>query len=144
MHASASPRELNSLFRLLATNVVAAGMLVAGWWFLSGEPRLANQLPWLNLSVAGLLVALWGNARWLLEGRRRVGMVLHSLLPEATSQVNGTAPIAAGAERGLVAGPDLVRFHRSDCPMARDRDWPLVIRDRAVDEGRLPCGVCAP
>ena len=51
-------------------NVVGLVLLAAGWVAVSGRLTLADQTPYLNLSVAGILLAGIGNALYLMATRR--------------------------------------------------------------------------
>ena len=51
-------------------NVVGLVLLAAGWASVSGKVTLADQVPYLNLSVAGILLAGIGNALYLMATRR--------------------------------------------------------------------------
>ena len=51
-------------------NVAGLVLLVAGWAAVSGEVSLADQAPFLNLSVAGILLAGIGNALYIMAIRR--------------------------------------------------------------------------
>lgn len=54
----------------VALNVVGLALLAAGWAAVSGKVTLADQAPYLNLSVAGLLLAGIANALHLTAMRR--------------------------------------------------------------------------
>jgi protein-S-isoprenylcysteine O-methyltransferase Ste14 len=58
-------------------NVVGLVLLAAGWAAVSGKVTLADQAPYLNLSVAGILLAGIGNALYLMAARRTLEMRLH-------------------------------------------------------------------
>ena len=51
-------------------NVAGLALLVAGWAAVSGRVTLADQAPYLNLAMAGLLLAGIGNALYLMATRR--------------------------------------------------------------------------
>jgi energy-converting hydrogenase Eha subunit C len=51
-------------------NVAGLALLVAGWVAVSGRVTLAAQAPYINLAVAGLLLAGIGNALYLMAMRR--------------------------------------------------------------------------
>jgi hypothetical protein len=38
----------------------------------------------------------------------------------------------------------MMRFHRSNCPLATGRSWGASSRQEHEVAGRLPCGVCKP
>jgi protein-S-isoprenylcysteine O-methyltransferase Ste14 len=51
-------------------NVVGLVLLVLGWMAVSGKVTLSDQAPYLNIAVAGLLLAGVGNALYLMAARR--------------------------------------------------------------------------
>ena len=51
-------------------NVVGLLLLVAGWAAVSGKVTLADQAPYLNLALAGILLAGIGNALYIMATRR--------------------------------------------------------------------------
>jgi TctA family transporter len=53
-------------------NLIGLGLLVAGWATVSGKTRLADQMPSLNLAVAGIVIVGIGNALYLMNQRRTV------------------------------------------------------------------------
>lgn len=60
-------------------NVVGLVLLAAGWAAVSGKVTLADQAPYLNLSVAGILLAGIGNALYLMATRRTLEMRLRRI-----------------------------------------------------------------
>jgi len=51
-------------------NVVGLLLLALGWAAVSGKVTLADQAPYLNLAVAGILLAGIGNALYIMALRR--------------------------------------------------------------------------
>ena len=51
-------------------NVVGLLLLVAGWAAVSGKVTLSDQAPYLNIALAGLLLAGVGNALYIMATRR--------------------------------------------------------------------------
>jgi hypothetical protein len=51
-------------------NVAGLALLVAGWVAVSGRVTLADQAPYLNLGLAGLLLAGIGNGLYIMATRR--------------------------------------------------------------------------
>ena len=60
----------NASFPTVVLNVVGLALLAAGWAAVSGKVTLADQAPYLNLSVAGILLAGIGNALYIMATRR--------------------------------------------------------------------------
>ena len=51
-------------------NVAGLVLLLLGWVAVSGEVRLADQAPAMNIAVAGILLAGIGNALYIMALRR--------------------------------------------------------------------------
>ena len=71
-------------------NVVGLVLLVLGWAAVSGKVRLADQAPYMNLAVGGLLLAGVGNALYIMALRRsleqrlcRVHDRIHTVTPQS-------------------------------------------------------------
>lgn len=52
--------------------VVGVAMIVGSWVAVSGETTLSAQVGWINVGVAGLVVAVAGVSAYLVEFRREV------------------------------------------------------------------------
>lgn len=70
-------------------NVVGLVLLVAGWATVSGRVTLADQAPYLNIAVAGLLLAGIGNALYIMATRRTLEDRLHRIHDRIDSGVVG-------------------------------------------------------
>jgi hypothetical protein len=70
-------------------NVVGLVLLVAGWATVSGKVTLAGQAPYLNIAVAGLLLAGIGNGLYLTATRRTLEQRLHHVHDRIDSGVAG-------------------------------------------------------
>ena len=57
-------------FPTVVLNVAGLALLVAGWAAVSGRVTLSAQAPYLNLAVAGILLAGVGNALYIMALRR--------------------------------------------------------------------------
>jgi hypothetical protein len=104
-----------------------------------------DQVPGINAAIAGAVLANAAGALLLLAGRRSVTARRVAVLGAAAAEPNRVQVLIGPASSAtLVGGEGLTHFHRSDCPMAADRNWPagnLAAHQRA---GRRPCGVCTP
>jgi hypothetical protein len=56
----------------LVLNLAGFGLLIAAWVAVSGRTTLSAQFPFINLAVAGLLLAGVGNALFIMGQRRLV------------------------------------------------------------------------
>jgi hypothetical protein len=65
------------------------------------------------------------------------------LLGHSVPDDDGTESPRATSEV-LVGGPNMRFFHRSNCPMAADRDWSAAPAGEHSRSGRTPCGMCTP
>lgn len=132
-----------------------AGLTVAGfvmcavaWYLASGEAVFNHQYGPANLAVAGLIVANTAHLFWIAVGRASIAERRRLLLaepPPIKAHVTGAGVDAAVATSDdLVAGEGVRYYHRSDCPMAAERDWPETSRDAQDALGMLPCRICQP
>ena len=68
-------------------NVVGLVLLVLGWAAVSGKVRLADQAPYMNVAVAGLLLAGVANALYLMALRRSLEQRLRTVHDRIDSRV---------------------------------------------------------
>lgn len=148
---SRSPWRAGDLLSLAATVAIGGAALLVGWWGVSGEPRVTQQTPWLNVSIGGLVIAGVGNAVWLVTGRRAVGERRRRLLPDVADVLSSdtTDPLWTSADgvadkrtSPLVAIPGMTRYHLASCELVAGK------QTRGLKQGRrpalAPCGVCRP
>ena len=140
--------------------VLGIGLLLLGWYGVSGERYTARQLPYLASATApGAALLLAGTV--LLALGRRIGEpdadqqqilrqleILYRLLTEeaageAVAEKDGPVPVP-------VAGPLLVvpgggTYHRRDCLLVQGRDDPQPVgRASVAARGLRPCPLCEP
>jgi protein-S-isoprenylcysteine O-methyltransferase Ste14 len=70
-------------------NVVGLVLLVAGWAAVSGKVTLADQAPYMNIAVTGLLLAGIGNALYIMATRRALENRLRHVHERIDSGVTG-------------------------------------------------------
>ena len=70
-------------------NVVGLVLLVLGWAAVSGKVTLADQAPYLNIALAGILLAGIGNALYIMSLRRTVEIRLSRVHNRIDSGVTG-------------------------------------------------------
>ena len=140
-----TPLDRRDYAFLTAANTVGLLLVSVGWAAVSARADFAAQLPWATLGLTGLLIGLCGQVAFVLRFRRIVGVRIRRRfghgVPRGAARIAAPVPVAAV---DVVAGPGLRRYHRRDCPPARDQDWPArtVAEHRA--NGLEPCGVCRP
>jgi hypothetical protein len=127
--------------------MVAAGfaMCAMAWWNAGGENRLEDQTGSIWLGVAGLAVAVAGEAIWLRADKKALAAYRGRLLHSA-SGLEGTAAVASGPGEGieLVAAEGMQRYHRPGCPIAVMNPGTPAPRAAHESSGRRPCGICQP
>lgn len=126
------------------TQFVGAVLLLVSWWGASGTTRLRDQVTWVNVGVAGLIVSGTGIALWLLHGYRAVGERQRLLLAGLeTAPPPDTATTGEG-DAALVSGRGMTRYHRTDCPLVAGKPVRRAARHVHERAGRRPCGMCMP
>ena len=129
---------------LLVYGMTFVGLLLVflAWYETSASVRLGSQVRWTNVGVAGVIVLGAGNLLWLLRGKRATGQLRRHVLPLVA--LDDHTPVEARPASPLVAGPDMTRFHRADCPLVAGKQVRAAARESHVRAGREPCGVCLP
>jgi hypothetical protein len=116
-----------------ASQAVALGAIVGGWFVGAGQHSSSGVWPWLSLSLAGLAVSLVTNAVALFT--------LHQRVRERFAKFTlreSRVPNTVG--EGFVSGTGMTLFHRSDCMLVAGKN--VVAADRAGD--LQACGMCRP
>lgn len=142
--SAAIPWDDRDVLRLSMTTAIGFAAIAAAWFFSSGSASTGTQALWLNIGVAGSVVAGLGNCVWLLRGRRAVGerrADLVSLGPAASSvtPIRTSVSDTLTMPLGVVRAEGMRKVHRPDCP--------LVVGKRlepANPGDGDSCGVCAP
>lgn len=132
---------------LYALSVLGAALLVASAWATTAADDVSTRIAWINLGVAGLIVAGTGNAFWLMAGRRAVGERRARLLavPPVDQEKSSVVPSTdMHPDSGLAAVAGGRRFHRSHCALVVGKAVTVGSRSRHERAGRRPCGVCQP
>jgi hypothetical protein len=132
---------------LYALSLLGAALVLASAWATTAADDVSTRIAWINLGVAGLIVAGTGNAFWLMAGRRAVGQRRARLLtvPRVDTAVSVAPPREdTEPDRGLAAVAGGRRFHRKDCALVADKAVTVGARSRHERAGRRPCGVCQP
>ena len=143
-----APWDRGDLVRVIAIVAIGAVVCAVAWTGASGHAELKDQKGWVAVGVAGFLVAVAGQSRWLRQGRRAVAAHAARVMGDVAaltpdSSPRGT-PRAVSPEQHLVATDGMRHFHRPDCPIAAGRGWAPLPRRAHEAAGRTPCGICRP
>jgi hypothetical protein len=115
-----------------ASQAVALGAIVGGWFVGAGQHSSSGVWPWLSLSLAGLGVSLVTNAVALVTFHQRIKERFATF-----TLTESRAPNTVG--RGFVSGAGMTLFHRPDCMLVAGKK--VVAAERA---GLQACGMCRP
>jgi hypothetical protein len=124
---------------VVAADAVGAALLALGWWAASRRVAVSDQIPWLNVSVAGMAVAGFANAGWLFHRHR-----LFRRRARRLSALGSTTLLRIPAGSGFVAVAGVTRYHRSECALVTGRAVRTAARADHEGLGRRPCGLCRP
>jgi hypothetical protein len=132
-------------WRLAVFNTVGLGLIVSGWYRGSATGHVPTQLAWLNVALAGVVIAGVGDMLWLLRGRRGVAlahmMVLRGRVGGSPSDL---AAMNGHGETALVTSPKMNSYHRSSCILVQGKEAHMASRARHESAGLGRCGVCEP
>lgn len=130
--------------RWLFVSALGHVLVLVAWSLTAGQETFDSQVGWATLATAGFAVVAYADISWVLHARFTLIQRREKLLPNAPVETISVMASVNAANERLVGGVGLERYHRSSCPMARQKDWPRLERSVALAEGRRPCGVCAP
>jgi hypothetical protein len=141
------PWQVGDLLLLYLANVSGLLLIVVAWFEASSAVSQDTQIVWLDIGITGVIVAGAGNLLWLLTGRRAVGELRRALTPALTARFSEptgeTGPAVSTADPGqLVAGADMTRYHRADCPLVAGKEVADAPEESHRARGRRPCQVC--
>ncbi|MEY9860838.1 hypothetical protein ABH935_006475 [Catenulispora sp. GAS73] len=134
--------------------IVAAGavLCVLGWYGVSGESVIEQQLPYLaSATIPGAAMIVAGAT--LIASRpshRTAGAdqrieTLYALLVADPTEPATTPRKQPAAPEALLAVPGGTLYHRRDCPLVADKPTAEPIDTAAIIERSLtPCPVCEP
>ena len=146
--ARRAPWNTGDLVAVAAPVAVGGVVVIAAWTGASAKYKLDDQKGWIVLGVVGLLLAVVAQGLWVRRMRKTVARHAAEVLAGTAALTAGPAvalasvPTAATVGDGLVAAEGLTHFHRSSCPIARQRNWTPVPRATHEAAGRTPCGIC--
>lgn len=148
-------RDLQSVVLRLGLGLA---LIIAGWVGASATAVWHEQMIWIGVGLAGLVVTFFAATGWLLNGLRSISrerafvrLGLYEKVRLIESRTPAAAPAVAADDRRtalihdvLVAAPGMRHYHRPDCQ---------AVLGKAVDElsfaecmrlDLVPCGMCTP
>ena len=126
------------------TAALGATLLGASYLGVSSEVQLKDQVPFLDLGIAGLLVATAGGVGRLAAGMKAVRLrkaAVVALVKWRFDSVETTGQ--AGPSNDFVAAARMTRYHRPNCSLVGGKDVSAATLADHAAAGRRPCGVCA-
>ena len=134
-----APWSVGQVRVVLGLGLVGAVLVVVAYLGSADEARLEDQVAWINLAVAGLLVGGIAAGALLLAGRRAVGLrrlrLLHDPAPRA-----GPVTDQVGGPMVWLPGSSLV--HRPGCQLVEGKDTDEVDATGARQLELRRCAVC--
>lgn len=125
----------------------AAAVAIA-WLQSSATVEVDRQVDWAAVGIAGVAAIGLASVLAFVAARQALAMRLHRLVSVVEAMPTATEPDVQPAHVVTpelpVAAPNMARYHRSSCPLARSKP---VRADKHADHeaaGRRPCGVCEP
>jgi hypothetical protein len=154
-----SPWLLEDLLRLAGVYAAAVAVVGACWIGVASTATWSNQVAWLVVSAAAVIVAGWGSGRWLLIGLSRIRAAECEALARVGALAGGSGttvaesavvpdPPGAATEPDRSPSPVWVRgqsrYHVPACPLVAGKRTSAMSRRRHEAAGRQACGVCEP
>jgi hypothetical protein len=126
--------------------VAAAGaaLLFLGWYGVSGESSVAEQVPYLaSASIPGAALLIVGAVFAAREREGQTAERLMSTLYELLTEPVTDVPAAAPADDRLVALHDATRYHRASCVLVAGKDNAATVDSHDIAaRGLEPCPLC--
>jgi hypothetical protein len=127
---------------LVAVDAAAVATIVVGWYLASGSDP-GPQVPGVNVAIAALCLSAIGHGLWVLQGRRAVGLLRAQLLP-STLLTEARTAASTRDERLPVSAPEMILYHRADCPLVAGKTAAPATAADHQGAGRTQCPVCQP
>jgi hypothetical protein len=141
--AESGPGALPPLTAVAAGAIVGLVLLLAAWMGASDQRDSADQMAWLNLGLAGVLVTGGVCGSWVLRGRRtveaRLSRILSGVDPPALD--GGREPVQVDR---LVTALKMTRYHIPECLLVDGKTLSADTRDTHERAGLRPCEMCRP
>lgn len=124
---------------------VGLAVIAVSWWGASGTADENDQVGYVAVGLAGVLLVGAFNGTFLISSRRAVLLRQHAFLGTVAG-VFARAPAASSEEdmRRLVAVPGMSLYHLAACQFVHGKDVVAVPSDEPTRLGRRPCGACNP
>jgi len=139
-----APSPWSARQRLVLVVLLALGAigLIAGYTGTSGTLQVSDQVVWLNVAGAALLVSGAGIILFLTAGRREIGRRRLGLFGDVVDEVAPAGLTDARSAGDLVAAATMTRYHRADCSFVEGKTVVAAPATGHEQAGRRPCGVC--
>ena len=138
------PWNRRNLIGFAVATAFGAALLGASYLGVSSEVHLKDQVPFLDLGIAGLLVATVGGVRWLAAVVKAVRVRKAAAVALVRSRFGSIeASGLAGPSDDFVAAPRMTRYHRPGCSLVVGKDVSAATLAEHSAAGRRPCGMCA-
>ena len=141
---AAEPWNRRNLIGFAVSTALGASLLGASYLGVSTEVHLKDQVLFLDLGIAGLLVGTFAGVCWLAAVVKAVRVrksAAVALVRWRFGSVGTTGP--AGSPEGLVAAERMTRYHRPECSLVAGKDVTAATLAEHSAAGRRPCGMCA-
>lgn len=143
--SATEPWDRRNLTGFAVSTALGAGLLGASYFGVAGEVHLKDQVLFLDLGIAGLLVGTAGGVAWLAAGLKAVRVRKAAAVAMVRSRFCSAGTVeSAGPAGGFVSGPSMTRYHRPGCSLVTGKDVSAATLAEHSASGRRPCGVCAP
>lgn len=143
-----SPRHL---LVVVVLNLVGTVLIAVGWYQGSDEAHVDEQLNWLNVGIAGLIVVGATNALHVLRARRMVTCMQATLLaqvprftakPVRAREVRSVSDLSPAGV--VVAAEGMSHYHRPGCALAAGKSTRRGSAAEFEQAGLIRCEVCEP
>jgi hypothetical protein len=159
------PWSGRGLATIVAADALAIALATVGWWNASGESRAGDQIGWLNVSLAGVVITVGANGLFLARGRQTIRRATTVVLTDPPHPRSRKGPVLGAnghtaAQSFVVAAPgspagDLPqgrlvsvagtrRYHRPGCALVATKAVEQNTSEAFSSTGRHPCEVCDP
>jgi hypothetical protein len=149
--AGRAPRRLatgrNAL--LVVGYAIGFALVCVGSYAAGGEAKPSDQMPWLGVSIVGLMFAGFTNGLWFADARRRLSRERIKTIgpgkprPRYARVAAALVGPAAPSENPVTHDRSTL-YHRPDCELVLGRTTRPAPRAVHEANGRGPCEVCEP